>query len=168
MIALAAPRFKWPHLTSSRLISPRLAWPGRGLCYVSTRQQLKMLLDWHCNGKRAEGGLGQWTCHTLMLDIDANLKVTCIIGCFVWFFGYFLLRMGCKCNRLMRSGRFLFSLLLLLLLLFGTPQVHSGSMGLWVNSTSKANWPGVTSCLPLAWTRKSLCSLGSLSRMHLK
>lgn len=71
-------------------------------------------------------------------------------------FGYFLLRMGCKCNRLMRSGRFLFSLLLLLLLLFGTRQVHSGSMGLWVNSTSKANWPGVTSCLPLAWTRKSL------------
>lgn len=41
---------------------------------------------------------------------------------------------------------------------FGTPQVHSGSMGLWVNSTSKANWPGVTSCLPLAWTRKSLQS----------
>lgn len=58
MIALAAPRFKWPHLTSSRLISPRLAWPGRGLCYVSTRQQLKMLLDWHCNGKRAGGGAG--------------------------------------------------------------------------------------------------------------
>lgn len=74
-----------------------------------------------------------------------------------WLFGYFLLRMGCKCNRLMRSGRFLFSLLLLLLL-FGTPQVYSGSMGLWVNSTSKANWPGVTSCLPLAWTRKSLQS----------
>lgn len=88
MIALAAPRFKWPHLTSSRLISPRLAWPGRGLCYVSTRQQLKILLDWHCNGKRAEG-LGQWTCHTLMLDIDANLKVTCIIGCLVWFLAIF-------------------------------------------------------------------------------
>lgn len=129
------------------MASLRLAWHGMAWTWPVLCEHPTAVEDDACLG----GGLGRGTRHTLMLDIDANLKVTCIIACFVWFLAIWLFSFA-DGLRVMRSWRFL---LILLLLLFGTPQVHSGSMGLWVNSTSKANWPGVTSCLALTWTRKS-------------
>lgn len=113
MIALAAPRFKWPRLAN-------LAWPGLDLAYVLCEQRMMMMMmmlnglahgtGWDVDVDMAHANAGhkrEFKSHLY----NRMLRVVFFLAIWLLFiFGYFLLRMGCKCNRVMHSARFLFLL----------------------------------------------------------